>query len=147
MGPQVFLFPILLLKGKYFPSNIIVAVSFLPGACLSAWQESEKENRDSPPAPPLLHPTGAPLPSLLVRKKRSFLELLELFLSTLAVQSLDPDCLRVGAGRCRMEKVRTFAAIWFVLQDLISLPNMPAIIYLSVSQNACLMHLVQGFLL
>lgn len=73
MGPQVFLFPILLLKGKYFPSNIIVAVSFLPGACLSAWQESEKENRDSPPAPPRFSIPQEPLfPVFWLEKKGAF---------------------------------------------------------------------------
>lgn len=73
-----------------------------------------------PPSTTFCIPQGAPFPSSLVRKRGSFLEL---FLSTLAVQSLDLDCPKVWTGRYGMEKVRKFTAIWVVLQDFISLPN------------------------
>ena len=65
--------------------------------------------------------------------------LLELFLSTLAVQSLNSGCLRVWGGEYGIEKARTFAAIWIGLQDLISLPDMPAIIYSWVPR--CLLYI------
>ena len=114
-------FQITLLPCSGYPEN---AASHL-GLASGQGRESQSRRMVLPPSTTFCVPQGAPFPSILVRKRGSFLKH---FLSTLAVQSLDLDCPKVWAGRYGMEKVRKFTAIWVVLQDLISLPNMPGII-------------------